>query len=154
MGKCHLNTCPVGVATQDRVLRKRFRGQPEHMINYFFFVAAEVRELMAELAYRTFKERIVQRRMRDRRGPMAHAKATGLDFSKLFMKPDVPESVAVFNCERQDHKIRDILDRKLIAQSQAALERGEPVRMAFPIKNTDRTGGAMLSGEVAKRYGH
>ena len=154
MRKCHLNTCPVGVATQDPVLRKRFRGQPEHIINYFFFVAEEVRELMAGLGYRTFNEMIGQMHMLDRRQLIAHAKATGLDFSKLFMKPDVPASVAIFNCERQDHKIRDILDRKLIAQSQAALERREPVRMAYPIKNTDRTAGAMLSGEVAKRYGH
>ena len=154
MRKCHLNTCPVGVATQDPVLRKRFRGQPEHIINYFFFVAEEVRELMAELGYRTFNEMIGQMHMLDRRQLIAHAKATGLDFSKLFTKPDVPASVAIFNCERQDHKIRDVLDRKLIAQSQAALERREPVRMAFAIKNTDRTAGAMLSGEVAKRYGH
>jgi glutamate synthase (NADPH/NADH) large chain len=154
MRKCHLNTCPVGVATQDPVLRKRFSGQPEHVINYFFFVAEEARELMAELGYRTFNEMIGQMQMLDRRQLITHAKASGLDFSKLFMKPDVPASVAIFNCERQDHKIRDILDRKLIAQSQAALERREPVRMAFPIKNTDRTAGAMLSGEVAKRYGH
>jgi len=154
MRKCHLNTCPVGVATQDPVLRKRFRGQPEHIINYFFFVAEEVRELMAELGFRTFNEMIGQMQMLDRRELIAHAKATGLDFSKLFMKPDVPASVAIFNCERQDHKIRDVLDRKLIAKSQAALEGREPVRMAFPIKNTDRTAGAMLSGEVAKRYGH
>jgi glutamate synthase (NADPH) large chain len=154
MRKCHLNTCPVGVATQDPVLRKRFSGQPEHVINYFFFVAEEVRELMAELGYRTFNEMIGQMQMLDRRQLITHAKASGLDFSKLFMKPDVPASVAIFNCERQDHKIRDILDRKLIAQSQAALERREPVRMAFPIKNIDRTAGAMLSGEVAKRYGH
>ena len=154
MRKCHLNTCPVGVATQDPVLRKRFRGQPEHIINYFFFVAEEVRELMAELGYRTFNEMIGQMQMLDRRQLIAHAKATGLDFSKLFTKPDVPASVAIFNCERQDHKIRDVLDRKLIAQSQAALERRAPVRTAFPIKNTDRTVGAMLSGEVAKRYGH
>ena len=154
MRKCHLNTCPVGVATQDPVLRKRFRGQPEHIINYFFFVAEEVRELMAELGYRTFNGMIGQMQMLDRRQLIAHAKATGLDFSKLFMKPDVPASVAIFNCERQDHKIRDVLDRKLIARSQAALERREPVRMAFPIRNTDRTAGAMLSGEVAKRYGH
>ena len=154
MRKCHLNTCPVGVATQDPVLRKRFRGQPEHIINYFFFVAEEVRELMAELGYRTFNGMIGQMQMLDRRQLIAHAKATGLDFSKLFMKPDVPASVAIFNCERQDHKIRDVLDRKLIAKSQAALERRDPVRIAFPIKNTDRTAGAMLSGEVAKRYGH
>jgi glutamate synthase (NADPH/NADH) large chain len=106
------------------------------------------------LGYRTFNEMIGQMQMLDRRQLIAHAKATGLDFSKLFTKPDVPASVAIFNCERQDHKIRDVLDRKLIAQSQAALERREPVRMAFAIKNTDRTAGAMLSGEVAKRYGH
>jgi glutamate synthase (NADPH/NADH) large chain len=154
MRKCHLNTCPVGVATQDPVLRKRFRGQPEHIINYFFFVAEEVRELMAEMGYRTFNEMIGQMQMFDRRKLIAHGKASGLDFSKLFMKPDVPAEVATFNCERQDHKIRDVLDRKLIAQSQPAIERGDPVRMSFPIKNTDRTVGAMLSGAIAKRYGH
>jgi glutamate synthase (NADPH/NADH) large chain len=154
MRKCHLNTCPVGVATQDPVLRKRFRGQPEHIINYFFFVAEEVRELMAEMGYRTFNEMIGQMQMFDRRKVIAHGKANGLDFSKLFMKPDVPAEVATFNCERQDHKIRDVLDRKLIAQSQPAIERGDPVRMSFPIKNTDRTVGAMLSGTIAKRYGH
>jgi glutamate synthase (NADPH) large chain len=154
MRKCHLNTCPVGVATQDPVLRKRFRGQPEHIINYFFFVAEEVRELMAEMGYRTFNEMIGQMQMFDRRKLIAHGKASGLDFSKLFMKPDVPAEVATFNCERQDHKIRDVLDRKLIAQSQPAIERGDPVRMSFPIKNTDRTVGAMLSGTIAKRYGH
>jgi glutamate synthase (NADPH/NADH) large chain len=154
MRKCHLNTCPVGVATQDPVLRKRFRGQPEHIINYFFFVAEEVRELMAEMGYRTFNEMIGQMQMFDRRKLIARGKASGLDFSKLFMKPDVPAEVATFNCERQDHKIRDVLDRKLIAQSQPAIERGDPVRMSFPIKNTDRTVGAMLSGTIAKRHGH
>src|SRR5262245_14197321 len=154
MRKCHLNTCPVGVATQDPVLRKRFTGQPEHVINYFFFVAEEVRELMAEMGYRTFDEMIGQMQMLDRRELIAHAKASGLDFSKLFMKPEVPAEVAIFNCERQDHKIRDVLDRKLIAQSQAAIAHGEPACMAFSIKNTDRTVGAMLSGEIAKRYGH
>ena len=136
MRKCHLNTCPVGVATQDPVLRKRFRGQPEHIINYFFFVAEEVRELMAEMGYRTFNEMIGQMQMFDRHKLIAHGKASGLDFSKLFMKPDVPAEVATFNCERQDHKIRDVLDRKLIAQSQPAIERGDPVRMSFPINNT------------------
>jgi glutamate synthase (NADPH/NADH) large chain len=154
MRKCHLNTCPVGVATQDPVLRKRFRGQPEHVINYFFFVAEEVRELMAELGYRTFNEMIGQMQMLDRQELIAHGKASGLDFSKLFMKPDMPADVAVFNCETQDHKISKVLDRELIAQSQPALERGEPVRISAPIKNIDRTTGAMLSGEVAKRYGH
>ena len=154
MRKCHLNTCPVGVATQDPVLRKRFTGQPEHVINYFFFVAEEVRELMAELGYRSFDEMIGQMQMLDRQKLIAHGKANGLDFSKLFTKPEVPAEVAIFNSERQDHKISNILDRKLIAQAQAALEHRTPVQMSFPIKNVDRTIGAMLSGEIAKRYGH
>jgi glutamate synthase (NADPH/NADH) large chain len=154
MRKCHLNTCPVGVATQDPVLRKRFTGQPEHVINYFFFVAEEVRELMAEMGYRTFSEMIGQMQMLDRVNVLAHAKANGLDFSKLFTKPPVPAEVALFNRERQDHKIHDIIDRKLIAQSQGALETGAPVHIELPIRNTDRTTGAMLSGVIAKRYGH
>jgi glutamate synthase (NADPH/NADH) large chain len=154
MRKCHLNTCPVGVATQDPVLRKRFTGQPEHIINYFFFVAEEVRELMAELGYRTFNEMIGQMHMFDQNRLIAHGKAAGLDFSKLFMKPDVPKSVATYNSERQNHKIDDILDRKLIAQSQTAIETGAPVQLSFPIKNVDRTVGAMLSGKIAQRYGH
>ena len=154
MRKCHLNTCPVGIATQDPVLRKRFRGQPEHVINYFFFVAEEVRELMAAMGYRSFDEMIGQMQMLDERQLVDHWKARGLDFSRLFTKPDVPASVALYNCEKQDHKIHDIIDRKLIAQAQAALDRGAPVRISLPIKNTDRTTGAMLSGAIAKRYGH
>ena len=154
MRKCHLNTCPVGVATQDPVLRKRFRGQPEHVINYFFFVAEEVRELMASLGYRTFNEMIGQMQMLDVREMVDHWKARGLDFSRLFTKPDMPASVAIYNCEEQDHKIHDIIDRKLIASSQAALDRGAKVHLSLPITNTDRTTGAMLSGEIAKRYGH
>ena len=154
MRKCHLNTCPVGVATQDPVLRKRFKGQPEHVINFFFFVAEEVRELMAALGYRTFDEMIGQMQMLDTRALVDHWKARGLDFSRLFSKPDVPASVAIYNRERQDHKIHDIIDRKLIRDAQGALERGAKVDIALPITNTDRTTGAMLSGEIAKRYGH
>jgi glutamate synthase (NADPH/NADH) large chain len=154
MRKCHLNTCPVGVATQDPVLRKRFRGQPEHVINYFFFVAEEVRELMASLGYRTFNEMIGQMQMLDVREMVDHWKARGLDFSRLFTKPDVPASVAIYHCEEQDHKIHDIIDRKLIASAQAALDRGAKVHLSLLITNTDRTTGAMLSGEIAKRYGH
>jgi glutamate synthase (NADPH/NADH) large chain len=154
MRKCHLNTCPVGVATQDPVLRKRFKGQPEHVINFFFFVAEEVRELMAALGYRTFSEMIGQMHMLDTRAMVDHWKARGLDFSRLFTRPDVPASVAIYNREEQDHKIHDIIDRKLIRQAQAALERGAKVEIALPITNTDRTTGAMLSGEIAKRYGH
>jgi len=154
MRKCHLNTCPVGVATQDPVLRKRFKGQPEHVINYFFFVAEEVREIMASLGYRRFDEMIGQMQMLDQRRLVEHWKAKGLDFSKLFTKPKADKNTPIFNCEEQDHKIKNILDRKLIAESQAALDRGAPVRLQTVIHNTDRAAGAMLSGEVAKRYGH
>jgi glutamate synthase (NADPH/NADH) large chain len=154
MRKCHLNTCPVGVATQDPVLRKRFKGQPEHVINFFFFVAEEVRELMAAMGFRTFNEMIGQMQMLDRRQVIEHWKAKGLDFSKLFFKPQAGPGVRIYRSEAQDHKIHDILDRRLIAEAQAALDRGAPVRIATTIKNTDRTAGAMLSGEIAKRYGH
>jgi glutamate synthase (NADPH/NADH) large chain len=154
MRKCHLNTCPVGVATQDPVLRKRFKGQPEHVINYFFFVAEEVREIMAALGYRRFHEMIGQMQMLDRRKLVEHWKAKGLDFSRLFNKPEAKPGTNIFKCEPQDHKIYQILDRKLIAESQAALDRGAPVRLQTAIRNTDRAVGGMLSGEVAKRYGH
>ena len=154
MRKCHLNTCPVGVATQDPVLRKRFTGMPEHVINYFFFVAEEARELMAELGFRTFDEMIGQMQMLDQRALVEHWKAKGLDFSKLFTKPPADAETPIFKCEPQDHKIHDILDRKLIAEAQAALDRGAPVRLQSAIRNIDRTVGGMLSGEVAKRYGH
>jgi glutamate synthase (NADPH) large chain len=154
MRKCHLNTCPVGVATQDPVLRKRFTGQPEHVINFFFFVAEEVRELMAELGFRKFDDMIGQMQMLDQRRVIAHWKAKGLDFSRLFFKPDAPDEVKIYKCEPQDHKIHHILDRRLIAQSQPALDRGATVRIVTTIKNTDRAAGAMLSGEIAKRYGH
>src|SRR6202162_3795179 len=154
MRKCHLNTCPVGVATQDPVLRKRFQGQPEHVINFFFFVAEEVRELMAAMGFRTFDEMIGQMQMLDRRQVIEHWKAKGLDFSKLFSKPQAGPGVRIHKSEAQDHKIHDILDRRLIADAQAALDRGAPVRIATTIRNTERTAGAMLSGEIAKRYGH
>jgi glutamate synthase (NADPH/NADH) large chain len=154
MRKCHLNTCPVGVATQDPVLRKRFQGQPEHVINFFFFVAEEVRELMAAMGFRTFDEMIGQMQMLDRRQVIEHWKAKGLDFSKLFFKPQAGPGVAIHRSEAQDHKIHDILDRRLIADARSALDRGAPVRITTTIQNTDRTAGAMLSGEIAKRYGH
>ncbi len=154
MRKCHLNTCPVGVATQDPVLRKRFKGQPEHVINYFFFVAEEVREIMASLGYRRFDEMIGQIQMLDQRKLLEHWKAKGLDFTRLFAKPQADAKTKIFKCEAQDHKIDAVLDRKLIAESQAALDRGAPVRLQTTIRNTDRSAGGMLSGEVAKRYGH
>src|SRR5271165_2771967 len=154
MRKCHLNTCPVGVATQDPVLRARFVGQPEHVINFFFFVAEEVRELMAAMGFRTFAEMVGQMQMLDQRQVVEHWKAKGLDFSRLFFKPQAPAGVSIHHCEAQDHKIHKILDRALIAQARPALERGESVHIVTAIRNTDRTAGAMLSGAVAKRYGH
>jgi len=154
MRKCHLNTCPVGVATQDPILRARFTGQPEHVINYFFFVAEEVRELMASMGFRTFNEMVGQMQMLDQRKVIEHWKAKGLDFSKLFTKPIAPDDVGLYRSEPQKHKIHDILDRKLIKEAQSALDRGAPVRISVAIRNIDRTAGAMLSGEVAKRYGH
>ena len=153
MRKCHLNTCPVGVATQDPVLRKRFVGQPEHVINFFFFVAEEVRELMAAMGYRRFDEMIGQMQMLDKDKALAHWKAKGLDFSKLFHKP-AGEGDAIRHSARQDHGLEKVLDNKLIAQARAALDRGAKVSIETPIRNVDRTTGAMLSGEVARIYGH
>src|SRR5213075_3101573 len=129
MRVCHLNTCPVGVATQDPVLRKRFVGTPEHVINYFFFVAEEVRELMAELGYRRFDEMIGQMQMLDRNKLVEHWKARGLDFSRLFTKPAAPDGVKIYKCEPQDHGIANVLDRKLIADARAAIDRGAKVRL-------------------------
>src|SRR4249920_1259481 len=154
MRKCHLNTCPVGVATQDPVLRKRFKGQPEHVINYFFFVAEEVRELMAAMGYRTFDEMIGQMQMLDARTLVDHWKARGLDFSRLFSRPDVPASVGIHHSEAQNHHLEHILDRKLIAEARAAIDRGAPVRIEEKIASVNRSAGAMLSGAIAKIYGH
>lgn len=154
MRKCHLNTCPVGIATQDPVLRKRFTGQPEHVINYFFFVAEEVRQLMATMGYRTFDEMIGQMQMLDKRGAVEHWKAHGLDFSKLFHKPAAAPGDAIYHSTAQDHGLDKVLDRKLIAAAKASIETGAKVTIETAINNTDRATGAMLSGLVARRYGH
>ncbi len=153
MRKCHLNTCPVGIATQDPVLRARFTGKPEHVINYLFFVAEEVRELMAALGYRHFDEMVGQMQMLDKSEVLSHWKAKGLDFSKLFHKPVAPDGVSITHTETQDHPIHNILDRRLIEKAMPALEAGTPVQITETIASVDRTAGAMLSGEVAKRYG-
>ncbi len=153
MRKCHLNTCPVGIATQDPVLRARFTGKPEHVINYLFFVAEEVRELMAALGYRHFDEMVGQMQMLDKTEAIAHWKAKGLDFSKLFHKPPTVEGVAISHTEKQNHPIGKVLDRRLIEKAQAAIETGTPVQITETINSTDRTAGAMISGEVARRYG-
>src|SRR6185437_2155188 len=153
MRKCHLNTCPTGIATQDPVLRARFTGKPEHVINYLFFVAEEVRELMAALGYRKFDEMVGQMQMLDKTEVVTHWKAKGLDFSRLFHKPANPDAVAIFHSEKQNHPIDKVLDRRLIEKAKSALETGTPVQISETIASTDRTAGAMISGEVARRYG-
>ncbi len=154
MRKCHLNTCPVGIATQDPVLRKRFKGTPEHVINYFFFVAEEVRELMAAMGVRRIEELIGATEYLDKRRDVSHWKAKGLDFSRLFHKPDVGPDVAIRHVERQKHPVDDVLDRRLIAAAANAIETGAHVTIEERIGNSDRTTGAMLSGEIARRHGH
>ena len=154
MRKCHLNTCPVGVATQDPELRKRFKGAPEHVINFFFFVAEELRGLMAHMGLKTYDELIGATEWLDTKKAIAHWKARGLDFSRLFAKADVTGPIATKRVTRQDHGLDKILDRELIAKAMPALEKGEKVVIETKIRNRDRTAGAMLSGEVAKRYGH
>ncbi|MDO8299667.1 glutamate synthase-related protein [Lacisediminimonas sp.] len=154
MRKCHLNTCPVGVATQDPVLRARFSGKPEYVVNYFFFVAEEARQLMAQLGIRTYNELIGRSDLLDRSKAVAHWKARGLDFSRIFHQPDMPATEPRYQVEEQDHGLERALDHKLIAQARTALEKGERVSFISPVKNVNRTVGTMLSGEVARRYGH
>jgi len=154
MRKCHLNTCPVGVATQDPVLRAKFQGKPEHVVNYFFFVAEEARQIMAQLGIRSYDELIGRADLLDKSQAVQHWKAQGLDFSNIFYQPQVDCRSALYHTEEQDHGLDKALDHKLIAQAKAALEKGERVSFISPVKNLNRTVGAMLSGEVAKRYGH
>ena len=154
MRKCHLNTCPVGVATQDPVLRAKFSGKPEYVVNYFFFVAEEARQLMAQLGIRTYDELIGRVDLLDKSKAIAHWKAQGLDFSSIFYKPETPDGQACRHVEFQDHALEKALDHKLIAQARAALEKGERVSFISPVRNLNRTVGTMLSGEVAKKYGH
>jgi len=154
MRKCHLNTCPVGVATQDPALRKKFSGKPEHVVNYFFFVAEEVRAIMAQLGVRKFDDLIGRADLLDARKGIEHWKARGLDFSRVFHLPDVPADVPRRQVEEQDHGLARALDHVLIERARPALERGEKVQFIQNVRNVNRTVGAMLSGEVARRYGH
>ncbi len=154
MRKCHLNTCPVGVATQDPVLRKRFTGQPEHVINYFFFVAEELREIMAAMGFRTVDEMIGRVDRLDMRKAVGHWKAQGVDLSRILFSVTARPGVAIHCCEEQNHGLETALDHDLIAAAKPAIESGQPVRLERTIRNVDRTVGAMLSGEVARVHGH
>jgi glutamate synthase (NADPH/NADH) large chain len=154
MRKCHLNTCPVGVATQDPELRKKFKGQPEHVVNFFFFIAEEVREIMASLGVRKLCELVGRTDLLDMKKGIEHWKAKGLDFSRIFQMPHVPPEVAVYNSEKQDHGLDKALDHRLIELAQPAIQRAEKVTIEMPIRNVNRTVGTMLSSEVAKKYGN
>jgi len=154
MRKCHLNTCPVGVATQDPVLRRKFEGRPEHVVNYLFFVAEEARSLMAKLGIRRFNDLIGRADLLDTRKGIEHWKAKGLDFSKIFTMPQMPAEVARYNSKRKDHGLEKALDNRLIELAHPALERGERVTIEMPIRNINRTVGTMLSWRIARRYGH
>ncbi len=154
MRKCHLNTCPVGVATQDPLLRQRFTGQPEHVINYFFFVAEELREIMASLGVRKLEEMIGRPDLLDARPALEHWKARGVDLGRLFHTPSVDEAAARWNSEYQMHGLDRVFDRDLIEAAAPALERREPVLIERKVRNVNRSVGTMLSGEVARRFGH
>ncbi len=151
--KCHLNTCSVGIATQDPELRARFAGKPEYVINYFFFVAEELREIMAQLGFRTVQEMIGRVEMLEANTDVEQWKARGLDFDKLLYRHPRCDEVTIYQCDEQDHGLELALDHQLIAQAEPAIERGEPVEINLPIRNSNRTVGAMLSGRVAMKYG-
>ena len=150
MRKCHLNTCPVGVATQDPLLRQKFSGKPEHVVNYFFFIAEEVRQIMAQLGIRKFDDLIGRADLLDTKKGIAHWKASGLDFSRLFAQPQVPADVPRFHVEAQDHGLDKSLDNVLIEKSRAAIDRGEKVQFMEVARNVNRSLGAMLSGALTK----
>ena len=154
MRKCHLNTCPVGVATQDPELRKKFTGQPEHVVNYFFMLAEEVREIMAKLGFRTIDEMVGRVDRLDTRAAIAHWKAKGLDFSTILHRPEVPAHVKTHHSESQDHGIERSLDMTtLLGLCKPALDERKPVSLELPIRNINRTVGTILSSEVTRRYG-
>jgi len=153
MRVCHLNTCPVGVATQDPELRQRFSGQPEHVINFMLFVAEELREIMAQLGFRTIPEMVGRVDLLEPRAAIEHWKAKGVDLSPLLHKPNVPADWPLHCIEPQDHGIADVLDRVLLEKAKPALERRERVAFESPIRNIDRTATALLSAEISRRHG-
>jgi glutamate synthase (NADPH) large chain len=153
MRKCHLNTCPVGVATQDPVLRKKFTGQPEHVINFLFYVAEDLRQIMAQLGFRKIDDMVGRVDCLIQRKDVDHWKAGGIDLSAVLYNPHVPTRVGRHCTTKQDHGLEQSLDYQLIGHSKEALERGKKVSISLPIRNTHRTVGAMLSGDIARRYG-
>ena len=153
MRACHLNTCPVGIATQDPELRKNFKGKPEHVINYMYFVAEELRGIMAELGFRTIDEMVGQSQKLNMKKALDHYKAQGIDLSAILYKPEVPPQVKERNTQTQDHGLENVLDFDILSQAHPALYRKEKQHLEYRIKNTNRTVGAILSNEISKIHG-
>jgi glutamate synthase (NADPH/NADH) large chain len=153
MRKCHLNTCPVGIATQDPELRKKFKGKPEHVVNYMLFVAEELRNIMSKLGIRTMEEMIGRSDLLVKNKAVNHWKANGLDLSRILYKPDMGPDVATYHSETQDHGLEKALDHELISKAKPALEKGNTVKIETAVRNTNRTFGAMLSGVIAEKFG-
>jgi glutamate synthase (NADPH/NADH) large chain len=154
MRKCHLNTCPVGIATQDKELRKNFKGTPEHVINFFFYIAEELRAIMAQLGFRTLDEMVGQTHKINANKAIKHYKAKGLDLSSILHRPTAYKKMTVKNTEQQDHNLEGVLDFTILKDSHRALYRKEKMNLAYPIKNINRTVGAIISNEISKIYGH
>ncbi|AQS95085.1 glutamate synthase large subunit [Polaribacter sp. BM10] len=154
MRKCHLNTCPVGIATQDKELRKNFKGTPEHVINFFYYIAEELRGIMAQLGFRTLAEMVGQTHKINSNKAIKHYKAKGLDLSSILHRPSAYKSMVVKNTEKQDHNLDNVLDFTILKDSHRALYRKEKMNLFYPIKNTNRTVGAIVSNEISKIYGH
>ncbi|GAL78696.1 glutamate synthase [NADPH] large chain [Algibacter lectus] len=154
MRKCHLNTCPVGIATQDKELRKNFKGTPEHVINFFYYIAEELRGIMAQLGFRTLGEMVGQTHKINSNKAINHYKAKGLDLSAILHRPEAYKSMSVKNTEQQDHNLDNVIDFRILKDSHRALYRKEKMNLSYPIKNTDRSVGAIVSNEISKIYGH
>ena len=153
MRACHLNTCPVGIATQDPILRKNFKGKPEHVINYMHFIAEELRQIMADLGFRTLNEMVGQSQKLNMKKAINHFKAKGIDLSKILHKPKVPKQIPERNTKSQNHNLENVLDIQILKKAKFAIEKKKKQEFRFHIKNTDRTIGAIISNEISKSYG-
>ena len=153
MRACHLNTCPVGIATQDPELRKNFKGKPEHVVNFMYFVAEELREIMAKLGFRTVDEMVGQSQKINMEDAIKNYKTKGINLSKILYKPNVSESTPIKNTTTQDHNLEDVIDFKILKEAKLAVEKKVKMSLTYDIKNTDRTVGTILSNEISKLYG-
>ncbi len=153
MRACHLNTCPVGIATQDPELRKNFKGKPEHVINFMYFVAQELREIMSQLGFRTVDEMVGQSQKINMEDAVKNYKTKGINLSKILYKPNVPENTPLKNNTKQDHNLENVLDFTILKEAKLAIEKKVKMSLSYEIKNTDRTVGTIVSNEISKLYG-